>query len=209
MEIPSICKREQWIPIFLPVELMEILQTLTPPRSFCPPCGLTIGSFDGVHLGHQQLLRYVRKKVGPQGSLCVLTFSNHPSHILPNREPLSLISSPEDKLHYLQSYGVDIVYLLPFTLELAQLSYEQFLHLVKDSYPFELLVLGEGATLGKKREGTSETIAALGKKLQFSVEYLPKYTVDGEIVSSGKIRECLQKGDLAKAKRLLGHPLSS
>lgn len=187
---------------------MEILQELKPPHSFHPPCGLTIGSFDGVHLGHQQLLRHLRQAVGQKGSICVITFSNHPSHILPHREPTPLIYSSERKLHYLQKYGVDIVYLLPFTLELAQLSYDQFLHLVHQCYPFELLVLGEGATVGKKREGTPENITALGKKLPFTVEYLPKYRIEGEIVSSGKIREYLQKGDLKKAETLLGHPFA-
>src|SRR5690348_2397718 len=91
------------------------------------PCGLTIGSFDGVHLGHQTLLKHLRAKLPSQGLVCVFTFSNHPSHLFTPQSPLSLICPPLQKMKLLETYGVDIAFLIPFTAEFAQISYEEFL----------------------------------------------------------------------------------
>jgi len=185
---------------------MIALETLEKAPVLPKPLGLTIGSFDGVHRGHQEILHRVRKLVGPMGTLGVLTFSNHPSDILPHRPLAKKIFSKSLKLKCLEKTQVTVVYNLEFTLELAGLPYDVFLKKVRDAYPFDFLVLGEGATLGKKREGTPEKIQELGREIGFSVEYLPKLTLGREVVSSGKIREYIEKGNLKKASQFLGHP---
>jgi len=169
---------------------------------------MTIGNFDGVHLGHQKILHRLRDKVGQDGSVCVFTFSNHPSHVLPGRDPAPLISSKELKLEMLEKSGVDIVYCIPFSLELAGMSYAEFLQTLKKNCPFDFLVLGEGACLGKKREGTPERVTELGKRLDFQAEYLTKMQDEGNAISSRKIRELILKGNLKEASLLLGRPFA-
>jgi riboflavin kinase/FMN adenylyltransferase len=136
------------------------------------PCGLTIGSFDGVHLGHQYLLKHLRSRVGPSGSIAVLTFRNHPSHVLTHRPQATPLCTLEEKIDLLEKAGVNLLILLSFTPTLAQLSYEQFLRSLHAHYPFSHLVLGKGASFGKNREGTESRITALGQSLGFQAEYL-------------------------------------
>jgi len=184
---------------------MQVLTQLETPRSSPTPLALTIGNFDGVHRGHQAILQKLRQKAGDSGTVAVITFSNHPSHVLPCKSPAPLILTPARKLHCLRSCGADLVYLLEFTPKLAQLAYDTFLKKVKEVYPFTFLALGEGATFGKKREGNKQALTELSKELDFTLEYLPKVGEDGEIISSGKIRALLEEGNFAKAKELLGH----
>jgi len=184
---------------------MEILPSFTPPKELPHPLTLTIGNFDGVHLGHQKILAKLREQAGEKGCVSVITFPNHPSHVLPKSPPVPLILNPAKKLALLEKYGVDLVYLLEFTLDLAQLPYDEFIKKVRAVYPFDLLILGKGATLGKKREGTPEKLTALSEKLGFRLEYLTKAEIDGETISSGKIRAYLEEGNLTKAHTFLGH----
>lgn len=187
---------------------MILFENLELSCSFSSPCALTIGSFDGVHLGHQKILREMRKRVGNQGSVAVLTFSNHPSHVLPGRDPVPLIFSKELKIKALEEQGVDICYCIPFTENLSQQPYDVFLQEVRNNCPFDFLILGEGACLGYKRGGTPEKVALLGEKLGFSCIYIPKREVDEQAISSRAVRECILKGDLQKAHELLGRPFT-
>jgi len=132
--------------------------------------------------------------------------SNHPSSVLPGKSPVPLIQSNKLKLSYLKKYGADVTYNLEFTPDLSQLPYDRFLRQINERCPFQTLVLGEGDAFGYKREGTPENVTALSKQMQFEVDYLPKLRNEDEIVSSGKIRTCIQQGYLTKAIELLGHP---
>ncbi|NGX26277.1 MAG: Riboflavin biosynthesis protein RibF [Chlamydiae bacterium] len=187
---------------------MIVLEKLSATYSPARPCGFAIGSFDGVHIGHQKILQKLREKVGPKGCICVLTFSNHPSHVLPGKEPAALILSKGLKLEALEKCGVDLTYCIPFTLDLAAKSYAEFLQELMQSCPFDFLVLGEGACLGKKREGTPEKVSQLGKQMGFAVEYIPKILQNASMISSGKIREHILSGNLSKAAELLGRPFA-
>lgn len=187
---------------------MQILTTLSasPKAPLSPPFTLTIGNFDGVHKGHQVILERLRAVAGKEGTVAVITFSNHPSHVLARQTPAALILTPARKLHHLRTFQVDLVYLLEFTPSLAQLSYDHFLAQVKEVYPFTFLAFGEGASFGKNREGNPENMHKLSEQLGFTLEYLPKVTEQGEVISSGKIRTYLEAGDFVKARALLGHP---
>lgn len=161
-----------------------------------PKTALTIGFFDGVHLGHQALLKRLRE-VGKHTTL--LTYSNHPSTILHAKERPLLISLPQ-KLELLAPF-VDALITIPFTLEFASTSYNDLL----SQFSLSHLILGEGSAFGKNREGNEAAIRAYAKKHQFEVEYLPKLKINNEPVSSTRIRSCLAAGNTALAQQLLGH----
>ena len=186
---------------------MITLEDLSATYSLPRPCALTIGSFDGVHLGHQRILQKLREKVGPMGTVCVLTFSNHPSQVLFGEKPAPLIFSKNLKLEALAECGVDVTLCIPFTQKLASKSYAVFLEELMTSCPFDFLVLGKGACLGEKKEGSPKKVTQLGKEMGFITQYIPKAEKDDFVISSGKIRELILSGNLTKASTLLGHPL--
>jgi riboflavin kinase/FMN adenylyltransferase len=172
------------------------------------PSALTIGTFDGVHLGHQALLQHLRDKLPPGGILTVLTFSNHPSHLFTPDSPTPLIYPPLHKAKHLFESGVDCVILVPFTKEFAQTPYDDFLEKLKTSLSFSYLAFGAGAVFGKNREGNETKIRHLAPRLNFEVDYLPKFLLDGSPVSSGRIRTLISQADFSAVKSCLGRPYS-
>ena len=159
---------------------------------------LTIGTFDGVHRGHQHLLKQL-KLLG--GKSVVITFSNHPASVLGMQVPQQ-ITPISLKKELLLEY-VDEVIVLEFTKELAQLTYEQFLQ----PCPIRHLVLGEGTVLGAGRQGTVERLRVLGQKRGFDVHEVPHLLDDGKAISSSRIRALLVENNLEEAERLLGRKL--
>jgi riboflavin kinase/FMN adenylyltransferase len=172
------------------------------------PCGLTIGSFDGIHLGHQVLLTHLRSKLPPNGLLAVLTFSNHPSHYFTPHAPAPLICPPLQKAKLLNHYGADIVVLTAFTERFSATPFDQLLRLLKQKLSFSYLTLGTGAVFGKGREGDEAHVRTLSMQLDFEVDYLPKFTLHGTPVSSGRIRALIRQGDFPKVETYLGRPYS-
>lgn len=165
------------------------------------PIAFTMGTFDGVHLGHQYLLRELKK----YGTCVVLTFSNYPGQILKNKTPHPLCTL-EKRLKLFETLNVDCTIVIPFTLELSKQSYSLFLKNLKHHLPFTTLILGKGAAFGHKNKGDETHIKALQTELGFQAIYLEKLTVDGQKISSKNIRELLLKGERKKALSLVGHP---
>lgn len=186
---------------------MKIAYSFEEIPQIAHPVVLTIGNFDGVHRGHQTILKALRNKSGPTGSSVVLTFQNHPQHFFADQGKIPLISTLEERLDLLEACEVDLVIVLPFEEQLANLTYDAFLEKLRNHLPFEHLILGKGATLGKNRGGTEETVTAYARKHGFSVEFLDKLIIDGHIVSSGYIRSLLLDGKKNEAIALLGHEL--
>lgn len=153
--------------------LMKIIYSL----DTCPQVEraiLTIGNYDGVHLGHQHILKRVTTLAkNTDARSVVLTFSNHPSAVLRPDIPHTPLCSLEDKVFHFEQLGIDIALLLPFTEDFANQSPETFLKSVLAHLPFTHLILGPNARFGKKRSGDPEHVKALAKKLNFTVEYLP------------------------------------
>lgn len=172
------------------------------------PCGLSIGTFDGVHLGHQALLNSLREKLPPHAVMAVFTFSNHPSYYFTPDSPTKLICSPLQKAQLLEQYGADIVILSPFNSEFAKIPYDQFLHRLKQKLGFTYLNLGAGATFGRGREGNEENVKRIARELKFEVNYLPKFTLHGAPLSSGRVRALIEKGALHEVAECLGRPYS-
>lgn len=185
---------------------MLTLDYLSNIPSLTFPVGLTLGSFDGVHLGHQYLLKKLRSFIGKQGTLVVLTFSNHPSDIIVGKEKTPFIYPSSYKLKILEQEDVDLTLNLPFTKELSQKPYDQFIEELYQQISFSYLLLGKGAAFGKDRQGNEANVTKLGQELGYQAIYLDKIFFLGEAYSSGRVRREILKGNLQNLITLLGRP---
>jgi len=167
---------------------------------------LSVGVFDGVHAGHRYLLKELKQRAAEQGLLsAVVTFDPHPQSVLHPHDQLLWLSDVEDRIKTIKELGIDIVALLTFTPEIARLTAKEFIYLVKKQLKVRGIVVGPDFALGRHREGDITVLRSLGRDMGFSVEVIPSYTVNGEVVSSTLIRRALTEGDVRKVKRLMGH----
>jgi riboflavin kinase/FMN adenylyltransferase len=166
---------------------------------------LTIGVFDGVHLGHKHLISKLREEAARQKMLSgVVTFRHNPEKLLSHRNKLPFLTEIEERVELLKHEGVDIVVPLSFTPELAQLSADYFIELLQRHLRMRGLVIGPDFALGRDREGNIEYLEKLGRQKNFSVTVVPPLTVNGKTVSSTSIRKALADGDMAKFNELTG-----
>jgi riboflavin kinase/FMN adenylyltransferase len=167
---------------------------------------LTVGVFDGIHLGHQYLLRTLIQQA-EQKSLTsgVVTFNPHPQSILHPQEQAPWIITMEDRIKLLQQMNVKIIAVLSFTHKLAELSAKEFVHILQQHLKMRGLIVGPNSSLGRKREGNAELLHSLGDQMGFTVDIVPPFTIDGKTVSSTAIRQSLSQGDVATVKKLMGH----
>jgi riboflavin kinase/FMN adenylyltransferase len=170
---------------------------------------LTIGIFDGVHLGHQRLLTHLRDEARRKGWLSgVITFKSHPEAVLSKENKLLWLDDLETRVSLLRDVGIDIVVTLPFSPELAQLTARSFVQLLKDNLKMRGLIVGPDFALGRGREGDAEKLRILGKEMGFSVEVIPAVVLDGQVISSSAIRQALAQGDVKKVGKLIGRLFS-
>lgn len=187
------------------MSLAEELARLAPPGETC----LTIGVFDGVHLGHQRLVQRLRSLAQARGLLSgVITFHQHPLAVLAPQDHPTYLTSLEERLDLLRGLGVDFITTLTFTPEMARLGAREFLLLLREHLKLRGLVIGPDFTLGRGREGDEGTLRALGREMGFAVEAVPPVRLGGQVVSSTAIRQALGQGDMPTARRLLGRPFS-
>lgn len=166
---------------------------------------LTIGVFDGVHLGHQFLIGKLKEQAAENGLLSsVVTFHRHPRLVLSPESKITYLTSLKERIRLLQGLGVEHVVTLSFTPELSQLSAREFTALLKRHLKMRRLVIGPDFALGRGREGGAPNLKALGEELDFTVEVVPPMMLHGEVVSSTAIRHALSRGDMMKVSRLLG-----
>ena len=171
---------------------------------------LTLGNFDGVHLGHQAILRSaVERARADGGQAIVLTFEPHPLTVVaPERAP-AVIQPLHDRLATLRELGIDVTVLQRFTRQFAALDPEAFVRdFVLRHIEVAHVVVGYNVNFGRGRAGSAETLRALGARLGFAVEVVGSISSPGdeEQVSSTRLRELLQAGDMPGARRLLGRP---
>jgi len=166
---------------------------------------LTIGVFDGVHIGHQHLLRQLRDKALDNGWLSgVITFKSHPETVLDSKKQLPWLDDLDNRINRIKSLGIDIVLVLSFTSELRQLDARAFVKLLKNHLKIRGLIIGPDFALGKNRQGNPEQLGLLGKEIGFTVEVVAPLIINGEVVSSSLIRQVLAQGNIKKATELLG-----
>jgi riboflavin kinase/FMN adenylyltransferase len=168
---------------------------------------VTIGTFDGVHLGHQEILREVvrRARVKHGRSVC-FTFDPHPKEVVgKGGYAVELLTTMEERIELFEDLGFDLVFVLHFTYAFSRQSPKEFYekYLVK-SIGISEEVEGYDHMFGRDREGGIEELRRIGNELGFSVSILPPFTVDGEVISSTKIRHLLREGDIQRATRYLG-----
>ena len=174
-------------------------------RSFRNPV-LTIGNFDGVHLGHQHIFRLVREKAREiGGESIVYTFDPHPVAVLAPEHKPPLITPLEEKLRLIADRGLDVAILANFSGKFAGQTPEDFVKtILYDQIKIRQLYVGHDYTFGKGRRGNIALLKELGRKLGFNVEVVEAVRVGGMVVSSTLIRELIQKGQLREAAQLLG-----
>jgi riboflavin kinase/FMN adenylyltransferase len=168
----------------------------------------TVGTFDGLHRGHQTILQEVKREAEATGAIAtVVTFSPHPQVVLrnPNRPPVKTLTTDAEKLALLSAARIDRVVVIPFTVEFSKTSSEAFVReILFQRIGMSGVVLGHDHGFGKNREGDFAVMARLGAELKFSVRELPPFEIDGIVLSSTRIRELLAKGEVATAARFLG-----
>jgi len=170
---------------------------------------LTIGVFDGVHLGHKYLLSQLTEQAREQNLLSgVVTFNQHPHEVLSPQTRLPFLTDLTQRSNLLKNEGVEAIFTLSFTTELAQLSARQFVSLLKKYLRMRGLVIGPDFALGQNREGNTNTLGTLGQAMNFSVTVIPPVMINGELVSSTAIRNSLANGDMKRVLTLVGRPFS-
>jgi len=168
-------------------------------------CELTIGSFDGVHRGHQALIASIASKARETGiPLAVLSFYPHPSVVLRERQPAFYITLPEERASLLSELGISYVITLRFNEVLSKVKPEAFLKKLKKHLSFRSLWIGENFALGHRREGNPLFLEKAGERLDFELNVVSPLLIDGEVVSSSRVREALRSGDVARAANYLG-----
>jgi len=168
---------------------------------------LSIGVFDGFHLGHQHLIAELLRQAEKRNMLSgVVTFRHNPEKLLSHRNKLPFLMDIEKRLNLLKQAGVAVIIPLSFTAELAQLSARQFVMLLQKYLKMRGLVIGEDFALGKGREGNTSTLQKLGQELKFDVIVVPPLKINGVVVSSTTIRKALAAGDMLKVRSLMGRP---
>lgn len=189
---------------------MRIFNNIAQVRNI-PNAVVTIGTFDGVHIGHQAIFKKMKELAqSVDGQTVVVTFSPHPRQVLNiDSSNLRFICTEEEKLKRFEQLGIDNVVVIKFTKEFARTPSDEFIkdfiiERIKPSY----IVVGYDHHFGKNRMGDFELLSKLGQQFNFKVERVEAQDVDEVAVSSTKIRHALAIGDVATANRLLGYPYS-
>lgn len=185
---------------------MHILHSLkaSPPAQ---ETVLTIGTFDGIHRGHQHLVHQLVRRARETGRLCVaLTFHPHPRAVLQPESPPRYLSSPEERAELLSAMGVDLLVQLPFTRELAATSTGDLIDNLMASLRMTELWVGAGFSMGRHREGTTDRLRQLSVEKGFALRIIEPLLDEGEPISSTRIRNLLLEGRVREAERLLGRP---
>ncbi len=171
-------------------------------------CVLTTGTFDGVHLGHQSIIRMLHEAAGQRGGcVTIVTFEPHPQFVVNAaiKNGLRLLTTIDEKIEILQQFQIDRLIVIPFDMNFAQLSSQQFIEqiLVK-RIGFRTIVIGYDHAFGKDRQGNFEVLEQLGQRYDYEIIVCPPFALDGVVISSTKIRRLLAGGAVEQAARYLG-----
>ena len=169
---------------------------------------LTIGTFDGVHLGHQSIINSLNRKASLiNGESVLLTFDPHPRHVLfPNDHGLKLLNTIEERVELLRNYGLNNLIIQTFTSEFSRIRPENFIRdVVYNKLSVHTLVVGYDHHFGKNREGSFKELQSLSELYGFDLEEIPAREQDAVTISSTKIRNLLKNGDINQANKFLGY----
>lgn len=187
------------------MQVEEELARISPEKDML----LTIGVFDGVHLGHKYLISKLIEQANQHNMLTgVVTFHRHPQDLLSPQTRLPFLTDITERSNLLKNEGVGAIIPLTFTAELAQLNARQFVSLLQKYLRMRGLIIGPDFVLGRNREGDNNTLRQLGQEMNFSVTVVSPMIKNGESVSSTVIRKAISDGDMKKVTRLAGRPFS-
>ena len=188
------------------MEIVRGMENLGPAK----PCAVTIGTFDGVHKGHLQIIDTLLNEAA-QKKLCatLITFDPHPRRVIQvqGHQPVRLLTTIDEKLRLLKQTGLDRVLVIHFDTAFSQMDYKDFVkQLLIDKLDVRALVIGYDHAFGKDRKGHFASLEPLSKTYGFSLTKVEPFEMDGQIVNSAFIRQFLADGDVALAAELLGRP---
>ena len=171
---------------------------------------VTVGTFDGVHCGHQGIIRRMRKAVEAEASrIVVVTFDPHPQIVLqkPGKPPVQLLTTVDERCEVLEKQGVDLVVVIPFSREFAATPAERFVTgVIVETIGVKHFFIGHDHKFGKDRGGDEALLKELAPRYGFDVEWIEPLECDHVVVSSTRIRAALNDGDVVGAARMLGRP---
>jgi len=187
---------------------MEVVSRVEGLRPELGPAFVVVGVFDGLHLGHLYLLRHlVAEAAARRARPTVITFDHHPDEVLTGHAP-PLLLDPAERLERLAAAGVDVTVVQPFDAALRQTPYDVFVERIRKRVELRGFLMTPDAAFGYQRQGTPETLAALGRRDRFDVVVVEPFTLDGRPVRSSEIRAAIAAGHLADAAALLGRPVT-
>ncbi|MDL1956134.1 MAG: bifunctional riboflavin kinase/FAD synthetase [Candidatus Desulfofervidus auxilii] len=183
---------------------MKVINSLEEIKKPFSKAVITIGNFDGVHLGHQSLFQKVKERAKIiKGTSIVITFDPHPVKVITGKH-IPLITPLPRKLELIAAQGIEVTICLPFTKEFSQISAEEFVkEILIKKIGMKEIVIGYNYTFGRKREGNVELLKILGEKLGFKVHVIEPVMINGQIVSSSLVRELITAGKVDKVKDFL------
>lgn len=189
---------------------MKIVRESSQLGKLTGPVFVTLGNFDGLHLGHQKIIRELIDRAGEAKGLAVMvTFDPHPREVLNPGEPLFLMTTIDHRLELLEEMGVDLVWVMHFDKSFANISANAFVEeLLFPSLKFRELIVGKNYVFGKNRQGNAELLKNLSQKLGFKADFVDPVEKQGTVVSSSQIRKLIREGNLKQAEQLLGRPYS-
>jgi riboflavin kinase/FMN adenylyltransferase len=187
---------------------MKVTYSLSQLSPIISPCSVSIGVFDGLHLGHQKIISLLGKKATKNGTSVLVSFTNNPLDILSPEKKQKKIYSLEYKLYLMSQYHLDFILLFTFSKEFALMDYGKFLSMIHRSINFKYLILGKGASFGKNKEGKEKAVLSIAKKENFSAMFIEKQQANLKDISSSRIREAITTGNLILAKKMLGRDFS-
>lgn len=169
---------------------------------------IALGNFDGVHLGHQILIKQtVAKAKENRLKSGVFTFSNHPKNLIKTGEGVKNIIYEDEKIRLIEALGVDYLFNIPFTETIMKMSPEEYIRkLIVEKFRAKEVFCGFNYHFGYKAVGNGEFLQEMGKELGFNVTMIPPVTVDNDVVSSTLIRNIIKSGDMAECTKYLGRP---
>lgn len=171
---------------------------------------VTIGNFDGVHLGHREIFRTLKRTASEIGGVSVvITFDPHPLKVVVSSRSLALINTIEEKITLIEASGIDYLVIIPFDAAFAAVTAPEFVErILVDTLGLKKLIVGYDYAFGKNREGNIPLLRRLGQQFAYSVDVLPPISSEGAIYSSSLIRQLIGDGEVATVVHYLGRNYS-